>query len=62
MPGLNPMVVKSWDKLGPYVIYERQRRNEPDYYEMAEGLAQRCIQWRLRNVGKAESKTVDHAL
>ena len=62
MPWLNPMVVKSWDKLGPYVIYERQRRNEPDYYEMAEGLAQRCIQWRLQNVGKAESKTVDHAL
>jgi hypothetical protein len=32
MPWMNPMVVKAWEKLEPYVDYESRRRNEPDYY------------------------------
>ncbi len=62
MPWMNPMVVKVWAKLGPYVIYESQRRREPDYYEHARKLAERCVVWRAKNVPDAEVTWVDHAL
>ncbi len=51
MPWMNPMIVKAWEKVGPYVLAERERRSEPDYYEAAEKLALRCIEWRKKNVG-----------
>ena len=62
MPWMNPMVVKAWAKLAPYVEYERQRRHEPDYYRTAQQLAERCIAWRERNVPEAELTWVEGAL
>ncbi len=62
MPWMNPMIVKSWAKLGPYVEYESRRRNEPDYYQMANLLAQRCIKWREENVIGADIRWLTDAL
>lgn len=62
MPWMNPMVVKSWAKLGPYVEYESRRRNEPDYYQMAQALAQRCVRWREQNVTNADITWLSDAL
>lgn len=46
MPWMHPMIAKSWEKLEPYVLYERERRGEPYYYEHAGKLAERCTKWR----------------
>ena len=62
MPWMNPMIVKAWVKLEPYVMYERQRRNEPDYYEQAQELAQRCLTWRKKNLPDAEITWLEDAL
>ncbi len=62
MPWMNPMIVKAWAKLEPYVDYESQRRHEPDYYEHARALAQRCHAWRLKNLPDAKVTWVDGAL
>ena len=62
MPWINPMVVKSWEKVGPYVLYERERRGQPDYYVHAERLALRCVEWRKKHYGGDESKWVRNAL
>ncbi len=64
MPWMHPMIAKSWEKLEPYVLYERKRRNEPYYYEHAGWLAERCKQWRAKNLAENEYKTnwVDNAL
>lgn len=64
MPWMHPMIAKSWEKLEPYVLYERERRNEPYYYEHAGRLAERCKQWRAENLTEEECKTkwVDNAL
>lgn len=64
MPWMHPMIAKSWEKLEPYVLYERKRRNEPYYYEHAGRLAERCQQWRAENLTEEECKTkwVDNAL
>lgn len=62
MPWMNPMIVKSWAKLEKYVDYESQRRNEPDYYEHARALAERCIDWRAKNLPDAEITWVKKTL
>jgi hypothetical protein len=62
MPWMNPMVVKAWAKLAPYVEYERQRRHEPDYYQSAHQLADRCLAWREQHVPGAELTWVKDAL
>lgn len=62
MPWMHPMIVKSWEKLEPYVKYERQRRNEPYYYRYAGELAERCLKWRLKNLEEVNVKWVDNAL
>ncbi len=64
MPWMHPMITKSWEKLEPYVLYERERRNEPYYYEHAGRLAVRCQQWREKNLteDKRKTKWVDNAL
>jgi hypothetical protein len=44
---LSPVVVKVWAKIGPLVEYERRLRpEEPDYYQSAVNLAQKCTGWR----------------
>jgi hypothetical protein len=62
MPWMNPMIVKAWTKLEPYVRYESERRQEPDYYEHARELAERCIVWRAENLSEAEITWIDDAL
>jgi hypothetical protein len=64
LPWMHPMIAKSWEKLEPYVLYERKRRNEPYYYRYAGRLAARCNQWRAENLKAEELKTkwVDNAL
>jgi len=54
MPWMNPMVVKVWNKMRPYIRHERARRNEPDHFEHAERLADRCGEWRLKHLPGAE--------
>ena len=53
LPWIHPMISKSWEKLGPYVLYERERRDEPYYYEHAGELAERCQKWREENLSEA---------
>lgn len=62
MPWMNPMIVKAWVKMKPYVEYERKRRHEPDYYQSASKLAERCLLWRKDNVPNAEITWVENAL
>jgi hypothetical protein len=62
MPWMNPMIVKAWAKLEPYVDYESQRRHEPDYYEHARELAQRCRGWRAENLPDAKITWLDDSL
>ena len=62
MPWMHPMISKSWEKLEPYVIYERNRRNEPYFYRFAGELAVRCRKWRARNLIKTDTTWVDHSL
>jgi hypothetical protein len=62
MPWMSPMIVKAWGKLGPYVEYESRRRREPDYYEHARELAERCRAWRAKNVPDAKITWVEDAL
>lgn len=53
MPWMNPMIVKAWEKLEPYVDYESQRRHEPEYYRSVRQLAARCLAWRQQKLGDA---------
>lgn len=62
MPWMNPMIVKAWAKLEPYVAYESRRRHEPDYYQHARKLAERCRAWRAKNLPEAKITWVDGAL
>jgi hypothetical protein len=59
---VSPMVVKVWDKLGPYIEHEVQRRKEPDYYEAARMLAKVCQEWRRTRVPDSEIVWVPDAL
>ncbi len=62
MPWMNPMIVKSWNKLESYVEYESRKRNEPDYYLHARELSERCREWRQHNLPNAEITWVKDAL
>ena len=62
MPWMHPMIAKSWEKLEPYVLYERERRNEPYYYQYAEKLAERCNRWRKSHLTDTTTKWVGNAL
>jgi len=62
MPWMNPMIVKVWVKLAPYVEYESRRRREPDYYQHARELAERCGEWRNHNVPNTEITWLKDAL
>jgi hypothetical protein len=62
MPWMHPMIAKSWEKLEPYVMYERERRNEPYYYEHAGELAERCRKWRAKHLKETNTHWVNNAL
>jgi hypothetical protein len=51
---MHPMIAKSWKKLEPYVLYERARRKEPEYYLFASRLAERTQAWRRNNLQRDE--------
>jgi len=57
MPWMHPMIYKSWEKLEPYVKYERKLRGESYYYKHAEKVALRCIKWRKANLPQEEQET-----
>jgi hypothetical protein len=59
---VSPMVVKTWEKLGPYVDYEIQRRQEPDYYVSARDLARHCQERRQSHVPNAKIVWLDTAI
>ena len=62
MPWIHPMIAKSWEKLEAYVIFERNRRNEPYFYEHAGGLADSCKAWRRKNIPEEQVNWVDKAI
>lgn len=62
MPWMNPMIVKAWAKLEPYVDYESARRREPDYYQNVRALAEDCRHWRQANLPEAEVTWLQDAL
>jgi len=62
MPWMHPMIAKSWEKLKPYVMYERERREEPYYYKYAEEIAERCRKWRKKHLIDEGINWVDRAL
>ena len=62
MPWMHPMIAKSWEKIGPYVEYERKQRNEPYYYRYAGELAARCKKWREKNLLEKDINWVKNAL
>ncbi len=62
MPWMNPMVAKVWVKLKPYVEEERRRRREPEFYERAGALGERCLAWRAHHRPDAEIVWRDDAL
>jgi len=59
---LSPFVVKVWAKLEPYITFEAERRNEPDYYDAIRHLAERCIAWRQANLPQSHITWVEKAL
>lgn len=61
MPWMNPMIVKIWVRVQPYIDYESHRRNEPDYYAHARQLAERCVAWRAKNLPDAKLTWIDDA-
>jgi hypothetical protein len=44
---MNPVIAKVWERIYFYVEDEARRRNEPDYYQAARDLGDRCLQWRV---------------
>lgn len=62
MPWMSPMILKTWDKLQPYVDYESTRRSEPDYYRQVRKLAERCRAWRRKKDLDDVYEIVEHAL
>lgn len=62
MPWMHPMIAKSWVKLERYVIYERNRRNEPYYYQKVSELAKRSSIWRQNKLANSTIKWVEDAL
>ncbi len=62
MPWMNPMIVKAWAKLEPYVDYESQKRREPDYYQYTRELAERCRAWRAHHLPDTKIIWVNDAL
>jgi hypothetical protein len=62
LPWMHPMIAKTWEKLEPYVNYERHRRNEPYYYQNIGDLAKRCHAWRVKNLHEEQVRWLHDAL
>jgi hypothetical protein len=59
---VSPIVVKTWEKLGPYVAYECERRGESYYYAAAQHLAERCATWWEKHRPSETINWIDNAL
>jgi hypothetical protein len=53
-------ITKVWERIGPYVEYEAEERDEPDFYQAARMLSQYCLQWRRAH--RPVSRIVDGAV
>ncbi len=62
MPWMHPMIAKSWDRLAPYVDFERKRRDEPYYYQHAARLGERCREWRKQHGLESDVTWVEKGL
>ena len=51
---MSPPIVKVWERLGPYIEDERQKRQEPDYYRSAFYIGKKCVDWRRKQGLKSE--------
>ncbi|MBN1967154.1 MAG: hypothetical protein JW910_21045 [Anaerolineae bacterium] len=56
---MNAPIVKVWDRIGPYVEYEADARNEPDFYASAREFGKKCQQWRREHLGNRKSVIID---
>jgi hypothetical protein len=52
-------ITKVWERIGPYVEYEAEERNEPDYYQAGRMLSKYCLEWRRKN--RPVSRIIDGA-
>ena len=43
---LSPPLTKVWERIKPYILYERKKRREDDYYASAEYICEKCAEWR----------------
>jgi hypothetical protein len=62
MPWMHPMIAKSWEKLEPYVRYEREQRKEPYFYFYAEQVAKRCRNWRINHGYNEPTHWIDRGM
>jgi hypothetical protein len=46
---MNPLVAKVWERVYLCVEDEAKRRNEPDFYQAARDLGDRCLEWRRKH-------------
>ena len=47
-------IAKVWERLKPYIDYERIEKNEPDYYKAAYHIGEKCLKWRQKKGMKSE--------
>ena len=59
---MSPLVVKVWERIGPYVEHEVMRRDEPDFFISAREFGDYCVQWRYENKGLPPSRIIEDAL
>jgi hypothetical protein len=41
-------IAKVWERLKPYIEHERLEKNEPDYYQAAYHIGEKCLTWRQK--------------
>jgi hypothetical protein len=58
---LAPPIAKVWQRIGPYIEEEANRREEKDFYDSARKLGEECVEWRKEREFP-EPKIVDNAL
>jgi len=57
---MSPPIAKVWERIAPYVEYERKERGEPDYYKAASAIGEKCLAWRKEHGMK--SKIIDFGI
>lgn len=56
---VSPIVLKTWERLGPMIAYEREVRKDSDYYFHCEHLAQRCAQVDKRGARRHKAAALE---